>query len=239
MTSCASCGTRQRALEPYGGDRAREGKVVGLQTPSRCAQTDLTTDTRWCAESKGANARGCRCFWPRSEEKKLAWEHLYSATTHPQATHLRARKSLLKPFSIFCHITARNTYAHTLCLSGRVRGAFTEAKRGQEVSCDEVAGIRVKPITLSSACARAHRAGRASERARKYKETDTQQHQHTSCRPRDRAEQMGAHLSSAEHDTISFGLRVGNVNPALAMLPQSHQPKSTSDRRPTAPTAFA
>jgi hypothetical protein len=46
---------------------------------------------------------------------------------------------------------------------------------------------------------------------------------------------MGAHLSSAEHDTISFGLRVGNVNPALAMLPQSHQPRSTSDTSPTAP----
>jgi len=50
---------------------------------------------------------------------------------------------------------------------------------------------------------------------------------------------MGAHLSSAEHDTISFGLRVGNVNPALAMLPQSHQPQSTSDTRSHRPDCFA
>jgi len=173
MTSCASCGMRQNALEPYGGDKEKEGCWIGRNCP-RCAQTDKPTDTRWCAESKDANTRGCRCFWPRSEEKKLAWDHLYHHTPTSHTSSCTREPAPVrcgcKPFSIFCHIIARNTHAHTLCLSGRVRGAFTEAKRGQEVSCDEVAWMRVKPITLSSACARAH--VELVERARERENTE-------------------------------------------------------------------
>jgi hypothetical protein len=116
MTSCASCGTRQRALEPYGGDRAREGKVVGLQTPSRCAQTDLTTDTRWCAESKGANARGCRCFWPRSEEKKLAGS-ICTAPPHTHKPHISVHARACSSHFQYFATSPHATHMHTRCVS--------------------------------------------------------------------------------------------------------------------------
>jgi hypothetical protein len=156
---------RQSALEPFGGRLLDRQKL----SSSALRQTRLQTlsigvrrarmPTHAAADASGhavkrRSSLGSICTAPPHPTS-----HTSTCTQEPAPVPLSASH-----FQYFATSPHAHTCAHTLRLSGRVRGALRGALRGQEVSCDEVAWMCVKPTTLSSACARAYTSSWLSER---------------------------------------------------------------------------